>query len=74
MTEPTRGPPPDLRRSSSSVDVSKTFGATRAVRDVSMALATRGEIHALVGRERCRQVDVPGHGVGPARADERTRC
>jgi rhamnose transport system ATP-binding protein len=31
------------------VRVGKTFGATHAVTDVSTALATRGEIHALVG-------------------------
>lgn len=31
------------------VEVSKTFGATRAVGGVSMSLATRGQIHALVG-------------------------
>jgi ABC-type sugar transport system ATPase subunit len=32
------------------VDVSKTFGGTRAVRGVTMPLATRGQIHALVGQ------------------------
>ncbi|MGO9877577.1 MAG: sugar ABC transporter ATP-binding protein [Acidimicrobiia bacterium] len=31
------------------LDVTKTYGETRAVRGVSMVLATRGEIHALVG-------------------------
>ena len=31
------------------VDVSRSFGATRAVRNVTMDLATRGRIHALVG-------------------------
>jgi len=31
------------------VDVSRSFGATKAVRDVTMDLAERGKIHALVG-------------------------
>jgi rhamnose transport system ATP-binding protein len=44
MTEHSRGTPlVEL------VDVSKTFGATRAVQNVTMDLATRGQIHALVG-------------------------
>jgi len=30
-------------------DASRTFGATRAVRSVSMDLASRGQVHALVG-------------------------
>lgn len=30
-------------------DVSRTFGATRAVRDVTMDLAVRGKVHAIVG-------------------------
>ena len=47
MTNPVRAT--ELMPFVELLDVTKTYGETRAVRGVSMVLATRGEIHALVG-------------------------
>src|SRR6201989_3674288 len=46
-TQPA-GPPPVLRLER----LSKTFGGTRALRDVTLEIAP-GEVHALVGQNGC---------------------
>lgn len=46
------------------VDVSRNFGATRALRDVTMDLATRGEIHSLVGENGAGKSTCLGMAAG----------
>ena len=46
------------------IDVSRSFGATRAVRDVTMDLAERGTIHALVGENGAGKSTCLGMAAG----------
>ena len=62
MTSPTSAPtaPPFIQL----IDVSKSFGATKAVRNVTLDLATQGTIHALVGENGAGKSTCLGMAAG----------